>query len=126
VETVLLVVQVLVCAALIGIILIQRSETDGFGLGSGSGANMFSGRTQANFLTRTTAILAAIFIINSLVLSIIAAHGGPASLVETIQEQESSEPVVPLATDDVKKDAPKAVEKKVESKEEAPSVPEAN
>ena len=136
-ETVLLVVQVLVCTALIAIILLQRSETDGFGLGSGSGSNLFSGRTQANFMTRTTAILAAIFIINSLVLSIMASRGGPVSLVETIQEQESSEPAVPIATDDADKTAPKAdakVETQKESKkeavekdvkEEAPSVPEA-
>lgn len=132
-ETVLLVVQVLVCSALIVIILLQRSETDGFGLGSGSGSNLFSGRTQANFMTRTTAILAAIFILNSLVLSIMAARGGPASLVETIQEQESSEPAVPLAVEGADKaEAPKAAktEKKKEDvkkdvKEAAPEVPEA-
>jgi preprotein translocase subunit SecG len=125
VETVLLVVQVLVCAALIGIILIQRSDSDGFGLGSGSGSNVFSGRTQANFLTRTTAILAAIFIINSIVLSVIAARGGPASIVETIEQQEAGEPAVPIAIDDVKKEAKKTEAKKDVKKEEAPSVPDA-
>lgn len=134
-ETVLLVVQVLVCASLIGIILIQRSETDGFGLGSGSGANLFSGRTQASFMTRATAVLAAIFIINSLVLSIMASRGGPASIVDTIQEQEAGEPSVPLAvdeaTDEVKKgatlstDEKKPEPKKLEKKEAAPEVPEA-
>jgi preprotein translocase subunit SecG len=127
-ETVLLVVQVLVCAALIGIILIQRSETDGFGLGSGSGANLMSGRSQANFMTRATAILATIFILNSLVLSIMASHGGPASIVETIQEQESSEPAVPLAVKEEEKAAPAKAEapKKEVKKEEAPEVPAAN
>lgn len=129
-ETVLLVVQVLVCTALIGIILIQRSETDGFGLGSGSGANLFSGRSQANFLTRATAVLATIFIINSLVLSIMASRGGPASIVDTIQEQEAAEPTVPLVVDEVKKEEKKTDVKApkkapADAKEEAPVVPEA-
>ena len=130
-ETVLLVVQVLVCSALIAIILLQRSETDGFGLGSGSGSNLMSGRSKANFMTRTTAILAAIFIINSLVLSIMAARGGPASLVETIQEQEESgEPAVPLAVESSDKADAKVETKKEDVKkdvkEAAPEVPEAN
>ncbi|MFN7612056.1 MAG: preprotein translocase subunit SecG [Alphaproteobacteria bacterium] len=100
-ETVLLVIQVLVCIALIGVILIQRSETDGFGLGSGSGMNMFSSRGQANFLTRTTAILATIFIINSLALSIIASRSNAPSIVNVIQEKETNKtPQVPLARDE--------------------------
>lgn len=92
---VLLVVQVLVAAALIGIILIQRSDTDGFGLGSGSGANFMSGRASANLLTRTTAILATAFILNSLVLSVLAARGHERSIVDAVVKQESSAPVVP-------------------------------
>ncbi|MBN8543352.1 MAG: preprotein translocase subunit SecG [Alphaproteobacteria bacterium] len=127
-ETVLLVVQVLVCAALIVVILIQRSDTDGFGLGSGSGANVFSGRGKANFMTRLTSILAAIFIINSLVLGILAARSGPESLVDTIKEQESGEPSVPLAIDEVKKEtkksAPKAADD-VKKEEKTPEVPKA-
>ncbi|MFZ4124777.1 MAG: preprotein translocase subunit SecG [Rickettsiales bacterium] len=128
-ETVLLVIQVLVCVALIVVILIQRSDTDGFGLGSGSGANVFSGRGKANFMTRLTSILAAIFIINSLALGILASRSGPDSLIETIQEQESSEPSVPLAVDDVKKEDTKAEVKKPApkegKKEKAPEVPKA-
>lgn len=119
-ETVLLVLQVLVCAALIVVILIQRSDTDGFGLGSGSGANVFSGRGKANFMTRLTAILAAMFIFNSLILGILASRSGPDSLIETIKEQESSIPSVPLAVDDVKKPD---LEK--EKKEQASEVPKA-
>jgi len=92
---VLLIVQVLVAAALIGIILIQRSDTDGFGLGSGGGGNFMTGRASASLLTRTTAILAAVFIINSLVLSVLAARTHGASIVESVVEQESSEPLVP-------------------------------
>lgn len=91
-EHVLLVVQVLVAAALIGIILIQRSDTDGFGLGSGSGMNFMSGRSTASLLTRTTAILATLFIVNSLVLSIIASRSGHQSIVEQIEQQQTGQP----------------------------------
>ncbi len=96
---VLLVVQVLVAAALIGVVLIQRSDSDGFGLGSGSGSNFLSGRASANLLTRTTAILAALFIINSLALSLLASHGRQHSIVDSVQQQESAAPTTPQVPD---------------------------
>jgi preprotein translocase subunit SecG len=105
---VLLVVQVLVAAALIGVVLIQRSDSDGFGLGSGSGSNFMTGRATANLLTRTTAILAALFIINSLALDVLAARGHKSSIVDTVIEQESTVPQVPVASE---KQAAPAVEK---------------
>ncbi len=122
-EQVLLVVQVLVGVALVGIILIQRSETDGFGLGSGSGMNLLSGRGTANLLTRTTAILATLFIVNSLVLSIIAARMHAPSILDEIQQQESgSAPAVP--TTDAGKPAVPAVPAKITSeKSQPPTVP---
>lgn len=92
---VLLVVQVLVAAALIGVVLIQRSDSDGFGLGSGSGSNFMTGRATANLLTRTTAILATVFILNSLALSILSARGHQSSIVDSIVEQEAATPSVP-------------------------------
>lgn len=96
-ETVLLVLHVLICVSLIVVVLIQRSESDGFGMGSGSGANVFSGRAAANLLTRTTAILAALFIANSLLLSILVTRKSDSSLMDTIQQQEStSAPAVPV------------------------------
>ena len=117
-EHVLLVIQVLISIALIGIILLQRSETDGFGLGSGSGANLMSGRGSANLLTRATAILATLFIINSLALSILASRGGSSSIVDEIVAQESAGvPAVPAA--DASAPAIKT------EKKEAPAVPAA-
>ncbi|MES2984883.1 MAG: preprotein translocase subunit SecG [Pseudomonadota bacterium] len=109
-EHVLLVVQVIIAIGLIGMVLIQRSESDGFGLGGGGGSFM-SGRSKANLLTRTTAVLAALFIINSLALSVIAAHGRAPSITETIDAQQTTEskavPSVPLAGADAKKAAEK-------------------
>lgn len=57
----LLVVQLIVALMMIGIILVQKSEGGGLGMGSGPNGGMFTARGAANFLTRLTAILAAIF-----------------------------------------------------------------
>ena len=90
-ENILLVIQVVTAAALIGMVLIQRSDTDGFGLGSGGGgANLLSGRAKANLLTRTTGILAAIFIINSLILSVIAVHAHRSNVLEMLDKEKTT------------------------------------
>jgi preprotein translocase subunit SecG len=69
--TVLLIVHLFVTLALIGVVLIQRSEGGGLGIGSSQGMGSFmSGRGTANLLTRTTAILAAIFMGLSLTLAL--------------------------------------------------------
>jgi preprotein translocase subunit SecG len=69
--TVLLVIHVLVTLALIGVVLIQRSEGGGLGIGGGQGMGSFmTGRGTANLLTRTTAILATVFLALSLVLAL--------------------------------------------------------
>lgn len=83
-EAVLLVIHVIIATALIGMVLIQRSDSDGFGLGSGGGSGFMSSRGTANLLTRTTAILATLFIISSLVLGIIASNRSSDSIVDTI------------------------------------------
>ncbi|HTI01440.1 MAG TPA: preprotein translocase subunit SecG [Acidisoma sp.] len=69
--TVLLVIHVFVTLALIGVVLVQRSEGGGLGIGGGQGMGSFmTGRGTANLLTRTTAILATIFLALSLVLAL--------------------------------------------------------
>ena len=71
-NTVLLIIHLFVTLALIGIVLIQRSEGGGLGIGSSQGMGSFmSGRGTANLLTRTTAILAAIFMALSLTLALL-------------------------------------------------------
>ncbi len=121
-EHVLLVVQVIVTLAMIIAILIQRSDSDGFGLSSGGGNNLFTGRAAANTMTRITAILATIFMANALLLGVLAAHTHSSSIVDTLKETtEETAPVVPAA--DAEKVAPEA-EKKLEKK--APKVPAAD
>lgn len=122
-EQVLLVVQVLLAMGLIGMVLIQRSDSDGFGL-SGGGSNLMSGRTAANAMTRITAIFAALFIINSLVLSVMAASGRAPSIIESLEaptEQGDKAPAVPLAQES--KGDKKASDKAVDAKVGAPEVP---
>ncbi len=69
---VLLVLHVFVTVALIGVVLIQRSEGGGLGLGGGQGMGSFmTGRGTANLLTRTTAILGTAFFVLSLTLALL-------------------------------------------------------
>lgn len=70
--TVLLIIHVFVTIALIGVVLIQRSEGGGLGIGGSQGMGSFmSGRGTANLLTRTTAILATVFLTLSLALALL-------------------------------------------------------
>ncbi|WDZ78075.1 preprotein translocase subunit SecG [Ensifer adhaerens] len=71
-QTVLLVIYLMVVVALIGVVLIQRSEGGGLGIGGGSG--FMSARGTANALTRTTAILAALFFVLALAMGILARY----------------------------------------------------
>ncbi len=72
-EIVLRVLQVFLAIGLIGVVLLQRSEGGGLGIGSSGGAGSFmSVRGTANFLTRVTAILAALFMITCLILALLA------------------------------------------------------
>lgn len=76
-QTVLIVVHLMVVLALVGVVLLQRSEGGGLGIGGGSG--FMTARGAANALTRATAILAAAFFATSLILSISARYGGKAT-----------------------------------------------
>ncbi len=71
-SNVLLIVHLFVTLALIGVVLIQRSEGGGLGIGSSQGMGSFmSGRGTANLLTRATAVLATIFMLLSLTLALL-------------------------------------------------------
>ena len=72
-QTVLLSVHLVVALALIGLVMLQRSEGGALGIGGGSG-NLFSSRGVGNTLTRATAILAACFFATSVALTMLANH----------------------------------------------------
>jgi preprotein translocase subunit SecG len=77
----LIVVQGIIAASLVGVILMQRSEGGGLG-GGGSPAGLVSARGAADLLTRTTAILATLFILLSITLAFVAARQGSAGGVD--------------------------------------------
>ena len=70
--TFLLILHALVAAVLVGFILVQKSEGGGLTSG-GSPAGLMSARGAADFLTRSTAILAAVFVVLSIILAVMAA-----------------------------------------------------
>jgi preprotein translocase subunit SecG len=85
-STVLLIIHLFVTLALIGVVLIQRSEGGGLGIGSSQGMGSFmSGRGTANLLTRTTAILAVIFMALSMTLALLnrGSSGPTHSILDT-------------------------------------------
>ncbi|MEO7815019.1 MAG: preprotein translocase subunit SecG [Sphingomicrobium sp.] len=76
----LLIVQTLIAASLVGVILIQRSEGGGLGVG-GSSSGFMTARGAADFLTRSTAVLGGLFIVLSIML---AAYAGVTSKPVTV------------------------------------------
>jgi preprotein translocase subunit SecG len=98
-STVLLIIHLFVTLALIGVVLIQRSEGGGLGIGSSQGMGSFmSGRGTANLLTRTTAILAVIFMGLSLTLALLnRGTAGPArSILDTPASTTTTPPPPPV------------------------------
>jgi len=76
-----IVVHLMIVLAMIGFVLLQKSEGGGFAAGSGAG--FMSSRGTANVLSRTTAYLAGAFFVTSLVLSMLAGlHRAPTSIVQ--------------------------------------------
>jgi preprotein translocase subunit SecG len=76
--TIVLVIHLILAVALVGVVLLQQSEGGALGIGGGGGMSGFmTGRSTANLLTRTTAILAALFFVTSITLVIMAGgrHG---------------------------------------------------
>ncbi len=96
---VLLIVHLFVTLALIGVVLIQRSEGGGLGIGSTQGMGSFmGGRGTANLLTRTTGVLAALFMLLSLSLALLnrgTVSGGHHSILDVPAASGSTEPAAP-------------------------------
>jgi preprotein translocase subunit SecG len=88
--TILLVIHLLIALALVGAVLLQRSEGGALGIGGGGGGGgaMFSSRGAANVLTRVTAGLAAAFFLTSITLTILARDvRAPGSVFDGVQTE---------------------------------------
>lgn len=88
---VVLVIHLIIAVGLIGVILMQRSEGGSFGETNVGG--LFSARGRGDVLTRTTAILATLFFVTSIVLSIIAGQqraATPTSIIDRMVDQPAT------------------------------------
>ncbi len=113
---VLFVIHVLIALALIGVVMLQKSEGGALGMGGGGMSGFMTGRSTANLLTRTTAILGAVFFVTSILLVMLSNSGhvqrslldeggpspllpsGPASSVPAAPAQPAAPgPTAPLA-----------------------------
>ena len=119
----LLVVHVMIAIALIGTILLQRSEGGALGIGGGGGGGgmggLFSSRGAANALTRTTAFLAIGFFLTSIALSILS--GGRTTGGSVIGDDTSLEPITTLPLPEDMLEAP--VEEGAGEDTPAPAIP---
>jgi preprotein translocase subunit SecG len=71
-QNVILVIHILACLAMIGLVLVQKSEGGGLGIGGGGGNSLMSGRGAAGALVRATMLFGAVFFVTSLTLTSIA------------------------------------------------------
>ena len=96
-ENFILVLNIILAVLLVVIILLQRSEGGALGIGV-SQESFVSSRSAGNFLTKATAIIATLFIITSISLTIIARKEiSTSSVLEKVEEkQDPSEPQIPI------------------------------
>jgi len=95
-ENLILIIDIILAILLIGAVLLQKSEGGALGLGA-SQDTFISSRSASNFLTKATAIIATLFIVTSILLTIISKEKfSGTSVLETIEESnESTEPEIP-------------------------------
>jgi preprotein translocase subunit SecG len=95
----LFVIHVAIAVSLVGVILLQKSEGGALGMGGGGMSGFMTGRSTANLLTRTTAILAVAFFATSVLLVVLSNRtGAPRSLIDLGPAPTNQEaPAVPAA-----------------------------
>jgi len=95
-ENIILILNIILAVLLVAVVLLQKSEGGALGLGA-SQESFISSRSAGSFLTKTTAIIATLFIITSISLTIMSkGEFSSSSVLEKIEEKEdSSEPKIP-------------------------------
>lgn len=99
--TFLLVVHTLIAILLVGVILLQKSEGGGLGIGGGTGGGLMTARGAANLLTRLTTIFGGLFILTSILLAVLAAGtSGPRKVDTSLARKPApvSAPAAPIDT----------------------------
>jgi preprotein translocase subunit SecG len=123
-QTIVLVIHMLIAVALVGVVLVQKSEGGGLGMGGGTMGGMMTARGSANLLTRTTAILAGCFFATSLILAIMA--GGnrqPTSVFDRPAATESAPAPAAPAPDATAPAAPAPAQGQAPAAPQQPAVP---
>lgn len=120
---VLLVIHLLIALALIGVVLLQRSEGGALGIGGGGA---FSSRGVGNTLTRATAILAVIFFLTSIGLTLLArSNRAPTSVFDaTTGQQVPAEPGQAPANQQAPQQNPSVLPNLSGSEQQAPATPQ--
>jgi preprotein translocase subunit SecG len=116
----LLIVQTLIAVTLIAVILMQRSEGGGLGVG-GSSSGFMTARGAADFLTRSTAVLGGLFIVLSIVMAAIAGATRQPTKIDTSLANTTA-PISQPAQAPPQQTAPAPVQN-AEQNEQAPKVP---
>ena len=111
----LLIVQTVIAASLVGVILMQRSEGGGLGVG-GSSSGFMTARGAADLLTRSTAVLGALFVILSIMLAAYAGVTAKPVTVDTSLVNQSAPATLPAPSALANQSAPVA-------NQQAPAVP---
>ena len=95
-ETLLLVINIILAVILVLLVLLQKSEGGALGIGVSQENFMFS-RTAGNFMTKATAVVATLFIICSLGLTIISRGDlvPTSSVLDTVEEKTEDTPAIP-------------------------------
>ncbi|MGI9245178.1 MAG: preprotein translocase subunit SecG [Steroidobacteraceae bacterium] len=97
-QTLAVVFHVLLAAAIVGLVLLQRGKgaDAGAGFGAGASGTVFGARGSASFLSRTTAVLATLFFLTSLGLSyLFSQQKQPTSVFDTLPQQQAPAAVAP-------------------------------
>jgi preprotein translocase subunit SecG len=107
--TIIVSIHLILAVALIGVVLLQKSEGGALGMGGGGMSGFMTGRSTANLLTRTTAVLVGLFFVTSIGLAVLASHqraprsvvdqpgtSGPVSPAPPTAPAAPAEPNVPL------------------------------
>jgi len=110
-NTLVIIVHVLIAVGIIGLVLLQHGKGAdmGSGFGGGASSSLFGATGSANFLSRTTAVLAALFFASSLGLSYFATHrseSGGAGIMDTVKERPAAaKPAAPKPAAELPKPA---------------------
>ena len=99
-QNIILTIHIIIAVALVGTVLLQRSEGGGLGIGGsgGQGGGFMTARGTANMLTRLTAILAAAFFGTSIILAILAGNTGTTtSVVDEVLKDSSGITEIPAS-----------------------------